>query len=270
MVGSNQLHDWSVADELDKFPTLIDLRISNNPLTAPLTSSTASVFPVRYELIARISKLQMLNGSDIRAGERQDAELAYLRLITDQLAEGRAAEKLKNEKNEAVPTEQNGEPAAVTSVLERHPKYQYLISKYGELTASGTTSTQGTTLASSMVELIFVSGAKTVKKKVPTTLTIGRLKPLLERVLRMKLGHQCVTLVDPVDSNNNEDVTSQDGKELGFYGIANGWRVEVGERDVAAVIAAKDALVADQERRMEEHERGLQRLRAEEERLMVG
>lgn len=272
MVGSNRLHEWHVADELDKFPSLIDLRISKNPLTnAAVTGGAGAItdaaptmgaIAVRYELIARASKLQMLNGSDIRAGERQDAELAYLRLITDQLAEAKAIQTMKEGTKE--------EHQTAAAVMERHPKFSFLVAKYGELAASGPSSSQGTTLSSFMVELIFISGAKKVKKKVPATLTIGRLKPLLERVLRIKLGHQCISLVDPSNGNNREDVTSQDGKELGFYGVANGWRVEVGERDVAAAAAAKGAMVAEQERRMEEHERGLQRLRAEEERLMVG
>jgi Leucine-rich repeat (LRR) protein len=283
-VGANQFSNWTVADELDKFPSLVDLRISNNPLTNPgattdtptnsnpneeeegapsiVTAAATTTLPIRYELIARISKLQMLNGSDIRAGERQDAELAYLRLVTDQIAE--AKHRIKVNKKTSSDCE------VVAGVEQKHPKFSYLISKYGELAASGPSSTQGTTLSSSMVELIFVSGSKQVKKKVPLTLTIGRLKPLLERVLRIKLGHQCLSLVDPGNSAHSEDVTSQDGKELGFYGVTSGWRVEVGERDVAAAVAAKSALVAEQERRMDEHERGLQRLRAEEERLMVG
>ncbi|KAL4529327.1 hypothetical protein Ndes2526A_g04121 [Nannochloris sp. 'desiccata'] len=278
MVGSNQLHGWNVADELDKFPSLIDVRISNNPLTNTAAKNTSRpseaestpagvAFPVRYELIARISKLQMLNGSDIRAGERQDAELAYLRLITDEVAEAKA---IQTQKGTAEEHKAAAAAAAAAAVIERHPKFSSLVAKYGELTASGPSSSQGTTLSSSMVELVFILGAKQVKKKVPTTLTIGRLKPLLERVLRIKLGHQCISLVDTLDGSKSEDVTSQDGKELGFYGVANGWSVEVGKRDVAAAVAAKGAMVAEQERRMEEHERGLQRLRAEEERLMVG
>ncbi len=281
MVGSNQLSTWKVADELDKFPCLLDLRISSNPLTvngvvrinrntseteeaASTTTPTATVaavaFPVRYELIARISKLQMLNGSDIRPGERQDAELAYLRLVTDEIAEAK----------QGVAGEGEQKSAAAEVVMEKHPKFSSLVAKYGELTASKPSLSQGTTLSSSMVELVFILGAKKVKKKVPATLTIGRLKPLVERVLKIKLGHQCLSLVDPLNSANSEDVTSQDGKELGFYGVMNGWQIKVGERDVAAVAAAKGAMVAEQERRMEEHERGLQRLRAEEERLMVG
>jgi hypothetical protein len=297
MVGSNRLHEWHVADELDKFPRLIDVRISNNPLTnaaappaaaaaaaaAYTNSSTADVgitiadvptvgaIPVRYELIGRVSKLQILNGSDINTGERQDAELAYLRLITDQLAQAKAIQTDSNkEKPEENQITADAASVAVEVVMERHPKYSALVAKYGELTASGPSSSQGTTLSSFMVELLFISGAKQVKKKVPATLTIGRLKPLLERVLRIKLGHQGISLVDPLNGNHSEEVTSQDGKELGFYGVANGWRVQVGERNVEAEAAAKGAMVAEQERRMEEHERGLQRLRAEEERLMVG
>ena len=105
--------------------------------------------------------------------------------------------------------------------------------------------------------------------RIAATLTIGRLKPLVERLLRVKLAHQTLLLRDPTGTVV-EDVTQQDGKELRFYEIEDGWHVEVGKRDSAAVAAAKNAAVVEQERRMEEHERGLQLLRAEEERLMVG
>lgn len=101
------------------------------------------------------------------------------------------------------------------------------------------------------------------------TLTIGKLKPVLERLLRLKLAHQTLTLTDPSGAVA-EDVTAQDGRELRLYGVGDGWRLEVGERDAAAAAAGSAAAAAEQERRMEEHERGLQRLRDEDERLMGG
>ncbi len=101
------------------------------------------------------------------------------------------------------------------------------------------------------------------------TLTVGKLKPVLERVLRLKLAHQTLTLTDPSGAVA-EDVTAQDGRELRLYGVGDGWRVEVGERDAASAAAARNAVAEEQERRMVEHEAGLQRLRDEEERLMGG
>ena len=74
--------------------------------------------------------------------------------------------------------------------------------------------------------------------RIAATLTIGRLKPLVERLLRVKLAHQTLLLRDPTGTVV-EDVTQQDGKELRFYEIEDGWHVEVGKRDSAAVAAAK-------------------------------
>lgn len=100
-------------------------------------------------------------------------------------------------------------------------------------------------------------------------MTIGRLKPLLERVLRVKIGHQAIMLVNQFGSAC-DDVTQQDGKELRFFEVANGWRVELKERGAGEVEAEREAVTAEQVRRMMEHEMAMQRLRAEEEKLMIG
>ena len=264
MLGNNRLNDWHVADSLDQFPSLIDVRLSDNPITAlrqnGLSQAGVDGADARYEVIARISKLKILNGGVVSPGERWDAELAYLRRVTDELTAVEASSSSSS--GESVAT-------AKEAVLRVHLKYNMLVVKYGELTSSQTVATKGTTMNSTMVELVFVAGKKQIKKKVPGTLTIGKLKTLVERVLRVKLRHQALVLVNPSGSIR-EDVTQHDGKEIRFFEIGDGWKVELHERDVAEMAAAKVAVAVEQERRMEEHELDLMRLRAEEERLMVG
>ena len=162
MLGHNRLDNWSVADELDRFPALKDVRLSGNPLTSLSSSTTTNSengggMGVRYETVARISKLTMLNGGDVSAAERWDAELAYLRRLTDELA----AAKAKDDSSDG------DQSSSGILLLKAHPKFAALSAKYGELTASGPVSTKGTTLASSMVELVFVAGEKQKIKKVP-------------------------------------------------------------------------------------------------------
>lgn len=151
MLGNNQFQSWGVADALDQFLSLTDLRLSDNPITT-MKSADGVDSIARYEAIARISKLKTLNGGVVSPGERWDAELAYLRTVTDELAAAQAPGK---------------GTAAREAVLAAHPKYNALVAKYGELTSSQTTASKGTTMGSTMVELVFVAGSKHAIKKVP-------------------------------------------------------------------------------------------------------
>jgi len=98
---------------------------------------------------------------------------------------------------------------------------------------------------------------------------------VIEKLLRVKISHQTVSLVPPPGENvdsEGEDVTHDEAKELRFYSLSDGWRVVVTAKSpedvAAAVISARRAEASLQELRMEQHERALQMLKAEEERLM--
>jgi hypothetical protein len=56
------------------FPALRDLRITGNPVLS-LSKSGG-----RFEVIGRVAGVQLLNGADVRAMERRDAELRYLQV----------------------------------------------------------------------------------------------------------------------------------------------------------------------------------------------
>ena len=67
----------SSVDALDKYPVLIETRLSGNPVV--------EVNPhTRHEVVARVQRLTMLNGSLIGRAERRDAEIRYLRRALDE------------------------------------------------------------------------------------------------------------------------------------------------------------------------------------------
>lgn len=250
MLGSNRLAHWSDVDQLDAFPDLHDIRLSDNPLTEHDPGAA------RYEVIARIDRLTSFNGSEVKQAERRDAELAYMRRVTDELAASATEDK--------------------AAVAAAHPRFGALTDKYGELAAGpgAAAAAKGSTLSSGMVELVLVAGSKALKKKLPGTLTVGRLKPLLERLMRVKVAHQALMLVPPdADGNDGEEITHDEGRELNFFGVTNGWKIVVQVRSpedaAAAAAAARRSAAALQELRMEEHEAGLRRLKAEQDRLMA-
>ena len=90
----------SSVDALDKYPALIETRLSGNPVV--------EVNPhTRHEVVARVQGLTMLNGSLIGRAERRDAEIRYLRRALDE-AGGAAG-------------------AADATVTTRHPRIAQLL-----------------------------------------------------------------------------------------------------------------------------------------------
>ena len=87
---------WCV-DALDALPCLTTLRLGNADLvgTARGGDSGGGGPPgpaeVRQLLIARLPKLRMLNGSEVRQREREDAEKAHTRRVGAAFASGRGA-----------------------------------------------------------------------------------------------------------------------------------------------------------------------------------
>ena len=67
----------SSVDALDGYPALIETRLTGNPVV--------EVNPhTRHEVVARVQRLSMLNGSLIGRAERRDAEIRYLRRALDE------------------------------------------------------------------------------------------------------------------------------------------------------------------------------------------
>ncbi len=88
-------------DALDAFPSLIETRLTGNPVveTNPHT---------RHEVVARVQRLGMLNGSLVGHAERRDAEIRYLRRALDEASTATAAD-------------------ATAAVAERHPRMAQLL-----------------------------------------------------------------------------------------------------------------------------------------------
>ncbi|KAL9672728.1 hypothetical protein QQ045_028980 [Rhodiola kirilowii] len=76
LLGGNSIDDISAVDSLNTFPNLVDIRISDNPIADPGKGGVP-----RFVLIARLAKVQMLNGSEVSARERKESEIRYVRLV---------------------------------------------------------------------------------------------------------------------------------------------------------------------------------------------
>jgi len=62
LLGSNEIEDFSSVDSLNLFPSLRDVRLSDNPIADPAKGGAP-----RFVLIARLGKVKILNGSEVPA-----------------------------------------------------------------------------------------------------------------------------------------------------------------------------------------------------------
>ncbi|KAK3035014.1 hypothetical protein RJ639_033928 [Escallonia herrerae] len=70
LLGGNNIGDLTSVDSLNSFPSLRDVRLSENPVT----DMGRGGIP-RFVLIARLAKVEVLNGSEVRPRERKDSEI---------------------------------------------------------------------------------------------------------------------------------------------------------------------------------------------------
>ncbi|XVE60721.1 hypothetical protein DITRI_Ditri05aG0150900 [Diplodiscus trichospermus] len=164
LLGSNKISDLASIDSLNSFPKLIDIRLSDNPVTDPAKGGIP-----RYVLIARLAKVEMLNGSEIGARERKESEIRYVRLIMSKLLDN--PEEIK----------------------QLHPRLVELKNFYGiedEMPSVRATGPQK--MASGLVSITLkcvgpsIGEKLPLTKKLPATTTVGKLKALCESFFKLK------------------------------------------------------------------------------------
>ncbi|KAL6768265.1 TFCE1 [Auxenochlorella protothecoides x Auxenochlorella symbiontica] len=241
LLGGTRVSSWSQVQALDGLPALASLRLTDTPLwtRAPATA--------RAQTIARLGGLVQLNGSQVAAEERRDAELWYLRKVTDELA--------------ASPQDKEG-------VLACHPRYPALLQALGA--PAPALASRGTGPGSSrLLEIALHHEERVVIKRLPESLTVQRLRALIERLMGVPAAAQRLVLET---GEGHEDISAHLGRQLAAFSITPGSRIMVSSvnpdqiRGQQALQAARahDAL----ERRMMEQENHLQHLHLEERRLM--
>ncbi|KAI3972696.1 hypothetical protein MKX01_019354 [Papaver californicum] len=164
LLGRNNIADLAAVDSLNYFPNLTDIRLSENPIT-----NTAKGGIPRFMLIARLAKVETLNGSEVRIRERKESEIRYIRFVMT---------KMQDEPEE---------------IKQLHPRFNELKKKHGIEDEKPSTETAGPRKMSSgllSITLTCVGASmgekKPLTKKLPATSTIGKLKVLCESFFRLK------------------------------------------------------------------------------------
>uniref|UniRef100_A0A803QVD7 CAP-Gly domain-containing protein n=1 Tax=Cannabis sativa TaxID=3483 RepID=A0A803QVD7_CANSA len=164
LLGNNNLEDLASIDTLNLFPKLVDIRLSDNPVADPGRGGIP-----RFVLIARLAKVEVLNGSEVRPRERKESEIRYIRLVMSKM---------------------QGSPEDIQRL---HPRFLELKSFHGiedEKPSSGGTGPQK--MASGFLSIILkcvgasIGEKPLLTKKLPGTTTVGKLKILCESFFKLK------------------------------------------------------------------------------------
>ncbi|KAK6257866.1 hypothetical protein QUC31_001325 [Theobroma cacao] len=164
LLGSNNISDLASIDSLNSFPKLIDIRLSDNPIADPGRGGLS-----RFVLIARLAKIEMLNGSEISGRERKESEIRYVRSVMSRLAD--SPEEIKR----------------------LHPLFVELKNFHGiedERPSVGAAGPQK--MASGLLSVTLkcvgpsIGEKLPLTKKLPATTTVGKLKVLCESFFKLK------------------------------------------------------------------------------------
>ncbi|KAK6918072.1 CAP Gly-rich domain [Dillenia turbinata] len=164
LLGCNNIEDVASVDSLNLFPSLVDIRLSDNPIADPGKGGIP-----RFAIIARLAKVKILNGSEISSRERKDSEIRYVRSILSKFYD--SPEEIKR----------------------FHPRFAELKSLHGiedERPSVGATGPQK--MASGLISITLkcvgasIGEKPPVTKKLPATTTVGKLKMLCESFFKLK------------------------------------------------------------------------------------
>ena len=205
-ISNTLIHSWNCINSLDKLPSLTHLRITNIPLfkekpliSSPMKSSDTfnssnsnhsalsamsleknrnEIHDMRTWIIARISRLQVLNGGIITAKERRSSELYYLSMISrlrfniiSNISSSSSSSISPNTttiSNNDTPislppssNNSNSTSLGFSNFLRDHPRYMSLCQRHGEpilphiSTSSFLSLSQGT-LKDRTIEITFI------------------------------------------------------------------------------------------------------------------
>uniref|UniRef100_A0A8D0FGU4 Tubulin-specific chaperone E n=1 Tax=Strix occidentalis caurina TaxID=311401 RepID=A0A8D0FGU4_STROC len=198
-INDNKISQWSSINELDKLPSLQSLQCHNNPFM----DTEKNPETLRQLIIAKIGQLKVLNKSEILPAERKGAELDYRKIFgSDWLAAGGNWNPEKNKPSE--------------EFLAAHPRYLSLCLKYGAPEEGELKGRQPLTLKNQLL-----SKRTEMVKRVPSSMTIQRVKGLLYRLLKIP-GSELKLSYESSKLEGKEVELDNDLKPLQFYSIENG------------------------------------------------
>lgn len=207
LVDGNDISQWSFINELNKLSNLQSLICQNNPLM----DSDKNHETIRQLIIAKIARLKSLNRTEILPQERKGAELDYRKMF--------GIEWLKSGGNQNADLNN----PSVEFLIE-HPRYSELIEKYGAPDDAEIRKQLPFALKNQLLTLTIMCpnkpDQKLIKKKLPDSMTIQKVKGLLYRLLKVPGSELKLSYVSS-KMEGKEIELENDLKPLQFYSLEN-------------------------------------------------
>jgi len=167
-ISRNEIADWLSINELNRLQSLSSLRFACNPLSQDSKAADA-----RHTAIAKIANLQWCNGAAILRGERQGAELDYVRVYSLEWKRAGGNETLDG-------------PLDETFVME-HPRYVELARKHGPVEQPELQQKKSSALKNYLVTVQIRSkySSELLTRRLPTKMTVQKLKVLVQRAFKI-------------------------------------------------------------------------------------
>ncbi|XP_043108049.1 tubulin-specific chaperone E isoform X2 [Puntigrus tetrazona] len=213
LLDDNNISEWRVVNELEKLPDLLHLSCRRNPLLQKEKNLETS----RQIVIARLSRLELLDMRQVSPDERRGAELDYCKMF------GSAWLKAGGHREP-----ENDHPNA--EFTSEHPRFLALIRKYGAPDEGELKEQKPFALKNQLLTVTFVCPEdperKPVEKKLPGSMTVQKVKGLLHRLLRLP-GAQIKLSYTSSKMAGREIEVDNDLKPLEFYSVEDGDRILV-------------------------------------------
>ncbi|XP_037071964.1 tubulin-specific chaperone E-like [Pollicipes pollicipes] len=207
VLDGNCIDEWGSVDAMDRLPSLVDITLRNNPLSASDRPES-----VRELIIGRIGKLKVLNRTEVTREERRWAELDYLRRFGPAWRE--AGGRLD--------ATERGD--TWRRFLETHPRYPQLCEVWGAPEDSELKVTADT-ISANMVSVEIRRADSDAEedvfqRRLPLAMRLSKLKVLVNKLLRgnikrLDLSYRSVQRPDWEIEMDRE-------RDLRFYGVEEG------------------------------------------------
>ncbi|XP_012277540.1 tubulin-specific chaperone E isoform X2 [Orussus abietinus] len=205
-ISGNNISEWQSISELEKLVSLKDLKFRENPIL-----KNESIETGRQIIIAKISNLKSLNGTEVSCEERRGAEYDYLKLFGPQW----------------IQCESN--PEARQEFIKNHPRYPALVEKYGSPDIPVIKTNSG--LVSNVIFVEFVcpddpTQSKGIKRKLLKDMELQKVCGLVQRLFKTGGKIPILTFVQR-NLSPSEIPLDKPLQKLSYYSLQDGDQIMV-------------------------------------------
>ncbi|XP_066585761.1 tubulin-specific chaperone E [Prorops nasuta] len=201
----NKISEWQSVSELEKITNLQELKFKGNPVV-----ENESMENARELIIAKISNLKFLNGTEILRDERRGAEYDYLKLYLSKWQECIKDVKKKHQFD------------------VEHPRFSILVTKYG-ISDIPLPKTK-VKMMSNVINVEFISlddpiKPTVIKRKLLKNIEVQKIIGLTQRLF--KTGGKIPTLSFKQKNLSKEVPLDKPLQELKYFSIQDGDQIMV-------------------------------------------